>query len=214
MVGAIATWSGGKDSCLAAYSAASDGYELRFLANTVSRDFRRVRFHGVRAEMITRQADAMRMPLLQQETSPETYKEEFKANLRRGLSDGVSAVVFGDIHLQDCYAWAGEVCAELGVQLVEPLFGRDPLDVLQTFVASGFKAIVVSTQAALLGKEWVGRAIDETFIRDISRRPGIDPCGENGEYHTLVLDGPLFSSPLVIERSRTVLRDGYWFLDM
>jgi uncharacterized protein (TIGR00290 family) len=214
MVAAIATWSGGKDSCLAAYSAMRSGYEIRFLANTISRDFRRVRFHGVTAETIAKQAHAMGVPLLQQETSPETYEEEFKANLRQGLDDGVSAVVFGDIHLRDCFAWAQRICGELGVDLVEPLFGRDPLDVLRGFVSSGFRAVVVSTQAALLGEEWIGRAIDEGFISDVSSCSGVDPCGENGEYHSLVVEGPLFSRRLIIDRARPVLRDGYWFLDI
>lgn len=214
MVAAIATWSGGKDSCLAAYSAMRSGYEIRFLANTISREFRRVRFHGVTAETIVRQARAMGRQLLQRETSPDSYEEEFKANLRRGMDDGVSAVVFGDIHLQECFAWALQICEDLGVQLVEPLFGRDPIDVLREFVGTGFRAVVVSTQASFLGEEWIGRTIDEDFILDISRHPEIDPCGENGEYHSLVLGGPLFSDRLIIERAGRVLRDGYWFLDI
>jgi diphthine-ammonia ligase len=214
MTGAIATWSGGKDSCLAAHQAVLAGYEVRFLANTVARDSGRVRFHGILADVIRLQSEAVARPLLQQETDPDTYEREFKDNVRRGLGDDVTSVVFGDIHLQHCLEWATRVCDELGVELVEPLFGRDPKQVLADFIGAGFEAIVVSTQADLMGKEWVGRRIDRTFLDDIVARSDVDPCGENGEYHSLVLDGPLFSRRLEITESEPVLRGGYWFLDI
>jgi diphthine-ammonia ligase len=214
MTGAVATWSGGKDSCLAAHYAILAGYDVRFLANTVARDSGRVRFHGILADVIRLQSKAVARPLLQQETDPDTYEREFKDNVRRGLGDGVTSVVFGDIHLQHCLEWATRVCDELGVDLVEPLFGRDPKQVLADFIGAGFEAIVVSTQADLLGKDWVGRRIDGTFLDDIVARPDVDPCGENGEYHSLVLDGPLFSQRLEIAEAEPVLLGGYWFLDI
>jgi diphthine-ammonia ligase len=214
VTGAVATWSGGKDSCLAAHYAILAGYDVRFLANTVARDSGRVRFHGILADVIRLQSKAVARPLLQQETDPDTYEREFKDNVRRGLGDGVTSVVFGDIHLQHCLEWATRVCDELGVDLVEPLFGRDPKQVLADFIGAGFEAIVVSTQADLLGKDWVGRRIDGTFLDDIVARPDVDPCGENGEYHSLVLDGPLFSQRLEIAEAEPVLLGGYWFLDI
>jgi uncharacterized protein (TIGR00290 family) len=214
MTGAVATWSGGKDSCLAAHYAILAGYDVRFLANTVARDSGRVRFHGILADVIRLQSKAVARPLLQQETDPDTYEREFKDNVRRGLGDGVTSVVFGDIHLQHCLEWATRVCDELGVDLVEPLFGRDPKQVLADFIGAGFEAIVVSTQADLLGKDWVGRRIDGTFLDDIVARADVDPCGENGEYHSLVLDGPLFSQRLEIAEAEPVLLGGYWFLDI
>ncbi len=214
MTGAIATWSGGKDSCLAAYQALLAGYDVRFLANTVAGDSGRVRFHGIHADVIRVQAEAVARPLLQQETDPETYEREFKDNLRRGLGGEVTSVIFGDIHLQHCLEWATKVCNELDAELVEPLFGREPRDVLAAFIDAGFEAIVVSTQADILGNEWVGRTIDRSFLEDILVRSDVDPCGENGEYHSLVLDGPLFSRRLVITDAERVLRSGYWFLDI
>lgn len=214
MTGAIATWSGGKDSCLAAHQALLAGYDLRYIANTVARDTGRVRFHGILGDVIRLQSEAIARPLLQQETDPDRYEREFKNNLRRGLGDGVTSVVFGDIHLQHCFEWASRVCNELGVELVEPLFGREPRRVLADFIDEGFEAIVVSTQAEILGEEWVGRTIDHSFLADITALTDVDPCGENGEYHTLVVDGPLFSRRLEIAEAGRVLRGGYWFLDI
>lgn len=214
MNGAIATWSGGKDSCLAAYQALLAGYDVRFLANTVAAESGRVRFHGILADVIRSQAEAIARPLLQQETDPESYERGFKDILRGGLGGDVTSVIFGDIHLQHCMEWATRVCNELEAELVEPLFGREPIDVLAAFIDAGFEAIVVSTQADILGKEWVGRTIDRSFLEDILVRSDVDPCGENGEYHSLVLDGPLFSRRLVITDAERVLRGGYWFLDI
>lgn len=214
MTGTIATWSGGKDSCLATHQALLAGYDVRFLANTVARDSGRVRFHGILGDVIRLQSEAVARPLLQQETDPDSYEREFKDNIRRGLAAGVTSVVFGDIHLQHCLEWATRVCNELGVELVEPLFGRDPRRVLEEFIDSGFEAIVVSTQAEILGEDWVGRTIDHSFFADIVARSDVDPCGENGEYHTLVVDGPLFSRRLIITEAGRVLLGGYWFLDI
>lgn len=214
MRGAIATWSGGKDSCFAAHLALLAGYDVRFLANTVARDSGRVRFHGILGDVIRSQSEAVGRPLLQQATDPDDYERGFKDTVRRGLEDGISSVVFGDIHLQHCLEWATRVCGELGVELVEPLFGRDPPGVLEEFIDAGFEAIVVSTQADILGKEWVGRTIDRSFLADILARSDADPCGENGEYHTLVVDGPLFSRRIEISEAEPVLIGGYWFLDV
>ena len=214
MTGAIATWSGGKDSCFAAHLALLAGYDVRSLANTVARDTGRVRFHGILGDVIRSQAEAIGRPLLQRATDADNYERGFKDTVRAGIEDGVTSVVFGDIHLRHCLEWATRVCSELGVELVEPLFGRDPREVLAAFIDAGFEAIVVSTQAEILGKEWVGRTIDRSFLADIAARPDVDACGENGEYHTLVVDGPLFTRRINISDAGPVLRGGYWFLDV
>jgi diphthine-ammonia ligase len=214
MKNVIATWSGGKDSCFAAYKATQQGYSLTHIANTISDDYRRVRFHGLRAEFIQAQAQAICIPLLQQETSPERYETEFKANLRRGISDDTYGVVFGDIHLEDCLAWAKKVTADLEVKAIEPLWHMPQEQILSEFIDAGFKTIVVSTQANVLGQEWVGRIIDQSFLEDISRLPNVDACGENGEYHSVVVDGPLFKRPIEIIKAESVLRGNYWFYDI
>lgn len=210
----IATWSGGKDSCFAAYKATQSGHHISYLANTISHDYYRVRFHGLKAELIQAQAKAIGIPLLQRATHPERYEEEFKANLRRGMSSDVTGLVFGDIHLEDCFAWAKRVADSLGLEAIEPLWHVPQAQILQELVDAGFQAVVVSTQADRLGKEWVGRTIDESFLDEISSLPGVDACGENGEYHSVVVDGPLFYQRLELVQTESVLRDGYWFLDI
>lgn len=210
----IATWSGGKDSCFAAYKAVKAGFTLTALANTISQDYKRVRFHGLEARMIQLQAQALGVPLLQAETTAQHYEEEFIANLQRGMTPQVRGVIFGDIHLQNCFSWAQSVCTKLGIEAIEPLFGQSPQNLLLDFIASGFEAVIVSTQASILGQEWVGRRIDASFYDDITLLSGVDPCGENGEYHTLVVDGPLFKQKIGLKKPAKVLRDGYWFLDI
>ena len=210
----IATWSGGKDSCLAMYKTMQQTYEIAYIANTISKEYKRVRFHGISAEIIKKQSEAIGIPLLQQETTPENYEEEFKANLQKGLSKDITGIVFGDIHLQDCLAWANKVSTSLGVKVIEPLWNMPQEQILKDFIEAGFEAIIVSTQANILGKEWLGRKIDNVFLRDIKVLRNVDMCGENGEYHTLVLDGPIFKMRLEIEKSEPILREGYWFLDI
>jgi diphthine-ammonia ligase len=210
----IATWSGGKDSCFAAYKAIQQGYEIEYIANTISKEYKRVRFHGLSAEIIKKQSEAIGIPLLQQETTPENYEEEFKANLQKGLSKDIAGIVFGDIHLKDCFAWANKVSTSLGVKVIEPLWNMPQEQILKDFIKAGFEAVIVSTQANILGKEWIGRRIDSQFLEDIKALKNVDICGENGEYHTLVLDGPIFKMRLEIEKSEPILREGYWFLDI
>ncbi len=210
----ISSWSGGKDSCLAVYKAKREGYDISYLFNTISREFKRVRFHGIEAGLIQTQAQVMGIPILQVETTPDGYEQEFKEAVRRLLPGGVSGMVFGDIHLQHCLEWAEKICGELGLRLVEPLWGRNPEEILLEFIDSGFEAIIVSTQASLLGEEWIGRRLDMEFLKDLRAYKHIDPCGENGEYHTLVVDGPLFKKKIRILKSRPVKMEGYWFLDI
>lgn len=210
----IATWSGGKDSCFATYKAMQAGYDVRFLANTISQEYQRVRFHGLAKGVIQQQAEAVGIPLLQQATTAENYAEEFKMNLRKGLSSEIAGVVFGDIHLADCLTWANDICRDLGVVAIEPLWHKKQEDILREFIAAGFEAILVSTQANKLGKEWIGRKIDKAFVKDIAKLRDIDPSGENGEYHSLVLNGPIFRKKLQVMKAESVLRGGYWFLDI
>ena len=210
----IVAWSGGKDSCLACYAAVRQGYAIAHLANFISQEYGRVRFHGIKAELIRAQALAVGLPLLQKETVAEDYEAGFKEGIRSLLSDRIGGLVFGDIHLQHSWEWAERVSRELGLQVVEPLWGRSTEEILLDFINSGFHALVVSTQANLLGEEWVGRPIDLAFLNDLKERGGVDLCGENGEYHTFVLDGPIFRERVTILEAGKVLRDGYWFLDI
>lgn len=214
MKNVIATWSGGKDSCFATYKAIQMGYTVSYLANTISKEYKRVRFHGLPAEIIKKQSEAIGIPLLQQETTSDNYENEFKANLQKGLLKEITGIVFGDIHLEDCLAWAKQVSDSLGVEVIEPLWHLPQEQILTEFVEAGFEAIIVSTQANILGKEWIGRKIDKKFLTDIQKLSHVDACGENGEYHSLVINGPIFKKKLEITKAEPILKSGYWFLDI
>src|SRR3989338_7320545 len=122
-------------------------------------------------------------------------------------------MVFGDIHLEHCREWAEKVCEELGLKVIAPLWHRRPKKNFLDFINSGFEAYVVSCQADLIDEKFIGRRLDKIFLEDISKL-GIDVCGENGEYHTLVTDGPIYKQRINLLKSQKVLRKGYWFLDI
>tara|TARA_Y100000031_G_C8202793_1_gene377091 strand:- start:759 stop:1439 length:681 start_codon:yes stop_codon:yes gene_type:complete len=210
----ISSWSGGKDSCLACYKAMLEGYNVCYLVNTISEEYKRVRFHGTESRIIQAQAKAIGIPVLQRETSGDNYERDFKEGVRNLISNkNVSAMVFGDIHLQSCLEWVEKICKELGIKAIEPLWQRPTKEILLDFIDNDFEAYVVSCQADLLDKKFIGQKLDRKFLEDISKL-GIDVCGENGEYHTLVTDGPIFKQRIKLLESQKVLRDGYWFLDI
>lgn len=211
----VIAWSGGKDSCLAYYKARQMGYSVTYILNTISQEFKRVNFHGVEDIVIQKQAEAIGVPLLQIQTTPFGYENEFKKGLAAiKKTTDIDGLVCGDIYLEECFARAKRTCDALQLQLIEPLWQQDPVGLMKEFIDLGFEAIVVSAQASVLGKEWVGRAIDKQFLKDIQPIKNVDPCGENGEYHTLVIDGPLFSKRIAIEKSKSIRKGTHWFLDI
>jgi diphthine-ammonia ligase len=207
----IVSWSGGKESCLAGYEAKRRGYNISHLVNFISKESRRVSFHDLDAGLVRLQSEAMGIPLVQPETTWEGYEKEFKAAVRRLIPGGVEGMVFGDIYVQEHLDWVERVCRDLGIRAVEPLWGRSTQDIITSFLDYGFEAVVVAAQAALIGEEWLGHRVDESFI-DYLKAKNIDLCGENGEYHTLVTGGPIFRKRIHVLESKTVSRDGYRFL--
>jgi len=208
------SWSGGKESCLACHRAVSDGFKVSHLLNLASKDGRSMS-HGIDRKLMCTQSQAVGIPLVQKEVTWETYEQGFKNAVGELKKVGVEGVVFGDIGEVPGHGdWTHRVCGELAVRPITPLWGLDPKKILTKFIGEGFEAVVVSAKADLLGKEWLGRRIDRGFVRDILEKIGVDPCGEFGEYHTLVIDGPMFRRRLEIIRVNEVLKDGYWFLDI
>ncbi|HRY29515.1 MAG TPA: diphthine--ammonia ligase [Elusimicrobiota bacterium] len=205
------SWSGGKDSCLACYKALRAGHPIGYLLNFISRESRRACFHGLEADLIKLQAERVGIPLVQKEVSPDMkkYEEEFKEAVSGLRARGVKKMVFGDIYLLEHQNWIERVCGELRVEAMEPLWNAPPEDVLNEFLDLGFKAVIVSCKADVLGKEFLGRVLDKPVIDEFKAR-GVCPCGENGEYHTLVVDGPMFKKGIRIMESETVLKDGFW----
>lgn len=210
----IASWSGGKDSCLACYKAKLEGYEVSYLVNFISKEFKRVCFHGIEDRLLKLQAQVIGIPIAQKETTPDGYEREFKEVVRSLLPDGIEGMVFGDIYLQEHKDWVERVCGVLGIKAIEPLWGQKPEDILLDFIGYGFKALVVGANGSLMDKEWIGRQIDKKFLKDLKEKGDVDLCGENGEFHTFVTDGPLFRKRIKILKGQTISRDSYWFLDI
>ena len=212
------SWSGGKDSCLACYKTIKEGHPIRYLLNFISNQYKRCCFHGIEANLIHLQAELIGIPLIQKEVSPdmEKYETEFKAAVSELKKKGIEGMVFGDIYLEEHRDWVERVCHDLEIVPIEPLWNHSSLKTAEEFVDLGFKAIVVSCKADLFGKDFVGRYVDKDFLQELNNR-NICPCGENGEFHTFVIDGPLFKRSIQILESEPVLKEGFWkhwFLDI
>jgi len=208
----ISSWSGGKDGCFACYLALGEGYRISYLVNLISQEFKRVSFHGTEARLIQLQSQSIGIPLLQKETTRNGYEQEFKEAVQSLLPNGIEGMVFGDIYTQEHKDWVERVCGELGIEAVEPLWNKNTEKVLTDFIDAGFEAIIVSAKAELIDGDWIGRRVDRKFLAYLKAK-NIDSCGENGEYHTLVVNGPLFSRRIEIVESRTINRDNHWLLD-
>ena len=194
------------------YQATENGYEICHLVNFISKQYKRVSFHGTEDRIIQLQSQAIGVPLLQKETSGHDYEQRFKEAVRSLVSSRTRGMVFGDIYLEEHKGWVERVCGDLGIKAIEPLWGKKTQEVLSGFIDRGFKAVIVSAQSRLIDREWVGRVVDKSFMNYLKSH-NIDLCGENGEYHTLVIHGPIFKAPIRLAENRTIERDGYWFLD-
>lgn len=170
--------------------------------------------HGLKKNIIARQAEAIGMTIIQQETGFKDYEINFKkiiANLKR---EGVDGGIFGDIYLQEHRDWIVRVCSETGIQPAFPLWNNDTRDLINEFIDSGFKALVVSVNSNFLPQLWLGRNINTDFISDIIKLEQIDPCAEKGEYHSFVYDGPIFRNPVPFTTGMEYLKDNHWFLEL
>lgn len=215
---AISSWSGGKDSCLAAYRAMEKGYKIKYLLNFISRESKRGCFHGLDGKLLSFQAERIGIPLVQSEVSPDMqkYEEEFKAAVTALKTDKINSMVFGDIYLLEHESWIERVCSDLKINAVEPLWNEPVEKLVEEFIDLGFKAIIVSCKADIMGKEYIGRQVDKKLINELKQK-GICPCGEKGEFHTLVIDGPIFKKPIKILEAQPIIKESFWkhwFLDI
>ena len=217
MEAVFTSWSGGKDCCLACYRAVARGLKVRYLANMVAEDGKRSYSHGLAPRVLEAQAQAIGIPLIQRRARRDNYEAEFKKMLLSLKEEGVSGGVFGDIDLDEHRQWIERVCGDVAVTPYLPLWGEEQEELLKDFISLGFTAIVVAAKAELFDREWLGRKVDRDFLDHLEvlkETKEVTPCGEAGEYHTLVVDGPLFERRLEILRSRRVLREGRWFLSI
>ncbi len=211
---AFVSWSGGKDAALSYYRAMKN-FHVTHLLNMIAEDGQISRSHGIRTDVLRLQAEAMGFPIVQPRSSWETYEAEFKKALSDLKGKGVEIGIFGDIDLEEHREWVERVSRESGMEAVLPLWGEKQRETLiEELIEAGFEAVVVATKKDLLGPEWLGRSIDRDFVRDISKIKGVDISGEGGEYHTLVISGPIFKKRINILKSEKLTRDQHCFLDI
>ena len=211
------SWSSGKDCAFALWQAQAAGeHDISGLLTTTNEAFDRVAMHGTRNNLLRRQAEAAGLALMEVALpwpcSNEDYASRMLAACDRMKSQGVSHVVYGDLFLEDICAYRDEKMAEAGLTPVYPLWKRDTRQLARDMIDAGLKAVVVCIDPKKLDASFAGRWFDERFLKDL--RESIDPCGENGEFHTCVVDGPMFSAPIKVEIGETVERDGFVYADV
>jgi uncharacterized protein (TIGR00290 family) len=208
------SWSGGKDSALALYELCRNGgYEPRCLLTIVTQEYDRVNIHGVRKVLIERQAALLGLPLKFVFISKQASNEEYEKKMAKALAtlrqEGISAVAFGDIFLADLRRCRQEQAAGAGLKAVFPNWKRNTQRLARRFIGLGFRAVVTCVDSHSLDKSFAGRTFDGQFMNDLP--PGVDPCGENGEFHSFVFEGPLFKEALKIQTGEVMLREGRFY---
>lgn len=234
---ALFNWSGGKDSTLALYHILQEGkYSIQSLLTTVSEEFKRISMHGVRQELLLAQAESIGLPLRQIELPENLGMQEYDTIMLKEMNawkaKGVEYSIFGDIFLDDLKKYREEKLQDAGLKACFPLWKRNTKEILKEFIDLGFKTIVVCVKSDLLSKDFAGRIIDHDFINDLP--DNVDPCGENGEFHTFVFDGPIFKQAIPFSIGEKVFRSyslksdskeecfkdqaekelGFWFCDL
>jgi uncharacterized protein (TIGR00290 family) len=210
----VVAWSGGKDSALALYEVLNSGsYEVLELLTTVAKDHDRISIHDVRRVLLEQQANALRIPLeelfILKGASNAEYETALLKTLKRHRGNGVSSVVFGDLFLEDIRKYREHLLAKAGLKGVFPLWQKDTRKLAHTFINLGFKAVITSVDSRVLRKDFAGREYTETFLLDLPA--GVDPCGENGEFHTFVYNGPIFSEKVDFKKGELTLRDNRFY---
>jgi uncharacterized protein (TIGR00290 family) len=212
------TWSGGKDSILALYELQMrSDYEIVALLTVLAEDYDRISMHGVRSILLERQANSLGLPNEKVYISKNSSNEEYEAKMRevfqRYLTADVSSVVFGDIFLEDLRKHREDNLSKIGMKAVFPIWKRDTTDLAHEFIDLGFKAIITCVDSNVLDKAFVGRLYDQQFLSELPST--VDPCGENGEFHSFVYDGPIFQKRVPYTKGEIVFRDGrFWYCDL
>jgi uncharacterized protein (TIGR00290 family) len=205
----IFCWSGGKDSALALNRLRQeDRCEIVSLLTTCNDHYQRVSMHGVRLELLDRQAEAIGLPLekvfVSQHSSNEEYQQKMSACLLAHRERGVTACAFGDIFLEDLKRWREENLAKVGMRGIFPVWKVDTRELIREFFALGFGTVICCVNDAYLGEEHAGRNLDEEFVHSLPSE--VDPCGENGEFHSFAFAGPVFKQPVKFKAGEKVYR--------
>jgi uncharacterized protein (TIGR00290 family) len=186
------------------------------LLTTITQDYDRISMHGVRRVLLDRQAESLSLPVHPVLIPPQCINPIYEARMAEALAEhlarGTRAVAFGDIFLEDLRAYREQNLARIGMEALFPIWKRDTSELARDFVRLGFRAVTVCVDPRVLDASFAGRELDASFFADLP--PGIDPCGENGEFHTFVFDGPVLQSPIPIRIGERVMRDGFCFCDL
>ncbi len=210
-------WSGGKDSAMALHTLLQQKhFEVVALLTTVTEGYDRIAMHGVRRELLERQARSVGLPLQEVRIPPQCVNPVYESRMEEALhlfyDQGVRTVAFGDIFLEDLRAYREKNLARIGMAALFPLWQRDTRELIRFFHQQRFRAVAACIDTKVLDPSFAGRELDESFFRDLP--PQADPCGENGEFHTFVFDGPIFQSPIPVRAGDVVNRDGFVFCDL
>jgi uncharacterized protein (TIGR00290 family) len=210
------SWSGGKDSALTLWALRLKGVEPEALITTVTDAYDRISMHGVRRELLAKQAEATGISLVEVRIPPACVNEVYEARMTEAFASAplasVETVAFGDLFLEDVRAYREERLTASGRRGVFPLWGRDTGVLAREFIAAGFQAFIVTLDPRALDASFAGRAYDEQLLAELPA--SVDPCGENGEFHTFVHAGPIFSEPIACETGEVVEREGFVFCDV
>ncbi|MCP5493321.1 MAG: diphthine--ammonia ligase [Leptospiraceae bacterium] len=221
-------WSSGKDSALALHYLLQDqNYQIKHLVTSVNTHHNRVSMHGVRRELLVSQIESIGIPFstieLPEEPDMEIYQKKMDDCVSLLKAKGFEHTAFGDIFLEDLRKYREDKLSKYNIKAHFPLWKRDTNELINEFIDLGFQAIVVCVQSNLLGSSFVGRMIDKDFIKELPKN--VDPCGENGEFHTFCFDGPIFQSPIPFVIGEKVYKEykdpknekngiGFWFCDL
>lgn len=215
MINLFSSWSGGKDCMLALYRIQKSGtHQVKVLLNMCYADTDVSRSHGIRQDLVVRQAEAIGIELLQPKTDRAGYEQNFKAAILKLKEQGITGGVFGDIYLWEHRNWIERVCAECGIEAIFPLWDNPVEELAAEFIQEGFKTLTVSVNAKQLTEDFLGREYDSIFVAELSKLEGIDVCAELGEFHTFVYDGPNFRHPVSFQKGAVRFRDNHWFLEI
>ena len=207
------SWSGGKDSCLSLYRAVEGGGVAQALVTVFSEGNMRTRSHGLHRGVVEAQAEALGLELRTVATSWGNYRENLVGLLREARQDGMESVVFGDIDIEAHRDWEIAVAQDAGMRGILPLWGAKRRSVLDDWWRLGFDARIVVVRDGVVSRDYLGRSLDPAVAANLEHL-GVDACGENGEFHTLATDGPLFRRPLVILAGNHVKRADCWVEDL
>jgi len=211
----VASWSGGKDSAYAYLLAKQQGHQVLSLL-TMMMSEEKSNFHMIPTGILDAQAKAVGVPLLKKTTSAETYEADFKSVLAAFKNQGAEGLVTGDIYEVAGHeeGWLARILKEVGLEAVKPLWMGDTKQIYLDYLKSGLKATVVRTNREL-SLDWLGRVLDQQFYDDIQKLPGVDPCGEGGEYHTVITDGPDFTQKIeIVEAEKKRLDNGFGYMEI